>query len=396
MIERLAKDPAPIRFHLDAGNLYATKGSLAERSRIDGTIADALSRMDLDFVNPTPSDLEQQREGATPGGSAFGVPFWESFAREDVALSVLALGELPDLDSPAAEALLAAVTDHPVPRASLRVGLAVVDESYAKTLGKDERVGTYSSKTRSVVRSEDALGEDGQPCDASPDPLEVTNDPLGAWIGRLPSLDVLILSCGDTHHRNAVEVGSTLVVFAPAEGQYLGRVAVFPDGRAQEEWLSLFGPSLTDPEIAALVSDMNDDLQAIRKLQAKERDDIVKDLRWVGGDVCASCHEEEARVWDGTGHAHAMETLVDANKDFDPDCLSCHVTAWEDGYVDPLTTPELGDVQCEACHGPGREHASDPEQAMGNVADTRCLVCHTEANSPEFDSAAYHERIRHW
>ena len=89
---------------------------------------------------------------------------------------------------------------------------------------------------------------------------------------------------------------------------------------------------------------------------------------FVGSAVCADCHSEATKVFDATPHAHATDTLLhlDPPRQFDPECLSCHVTGWNpqkyfpytSGYLGTQATPHLTGNGCENCHGPGGAHAA--------------------------------------
>src|SRR5690606_37921989 len=47
---------------------------------------------------------------------------------------------------------------------------------------------------------------------------------------------------------------------------------------------------------------------------------------FAGNAVCLSCHADAAKVWEGSKHAHAYETLEHEGHGRDPDCVKCHVT----------------------------------------------------------------------
>jgi hypothetical protein len=212
----------------------------------------------------------------------------------------------------------------------------------------------------------------------------------------LPKVDVLLLSRGDTSYRAARRIHETIVAYAPAQGQYLGRLRVQPGGPVNVEWLSLYGPGLADHDVSDRIASLNLELRDIRKAEARRREPAPQNPRWAAAQACESCHRSVVESWKRSGHARAMATLVKAGRDFDPDCLRCHVTAWGDGYVDPLATPQLADVQCEACHGSGALHVQDPSHSLGATPPGLCLRCHTKENSPEFDDGRYRDRIRHW
>ncbi|KYF82372.1 hypothetical protein BE17_47015 [Sorangium cellulosum] len=84
---------------------------------------------------------------------------------------------------------------------------------------------------------------------------------------------------------------------------------------------------------------------------------------YIGIDACTNCHDEERKVFDGTAHARAYATLQQDFKEFNLDCVSCHVTGYgKPGGSTVTHNASLLNVQCEECHGPGSLHAKDPEK----------------------------------
>jgi hypothetical protein len=100
---------------------------------------------------------------------------------------------------------------------------------------------------------------------------------------------------------------------------------------------------------------------------------------FVGSKECGECHTKAYAVWKKTPHAQALDTLVhlDPPRQFDPECLSCHVTGWEPqkftpylgGYLSAEKTPLLGGNGCENCHGPGSQHVA-AERGEIKASDT--------------------------
>lgn len=113
---------------------------------------------------------------------------------------------------------------------------------------------------------------------------------------------------------------------------------------------------------------------------------------YAGIDACTSCHEDARKVWDKTRHAHAYETLTVQFKEFNLDCVSCHVTGYDRPGGSTVThVTNLKDVQCEVCHGPGSLHAKDPEKNKIPVANPKgesCTACHHPPHVHAFDAAA--------
>lgn len=157
--------------------------------------------------------------------------------------------------------------------------------------------------------------------------------------------------------------------------------------------------------------------------------------KFAGSQACADCHLAATEVYEQTTHAHAMETLVnktDPPRQYDPECISCHVTGWhpqqyfpfESGFVGLQETPHLAGNGCENCHGPAAEHvaaengeieASDEQleklraqlrlkvvdnegnmdgQVYGKVVQM-CMECHDHDNSPDFDFQEYWPHVKH-
>ena len=116
---------------------------------------------------------------------------------------------------------------------------------------------------------------------------------------------------------------------------------------------------------------------------------------YIGVEACGDCHQHEAAAdfWKTTVHAHAWKTIVDVDKQWSFDCISCHTTGYGQkggsamAHVDGLT-----DVQCEVCHGPGSLHAAKPKVVKMPVIapDQRvCKTCHTPEHSDTFSYEAY-------
>lgn len=103
------------------------------------------------------------------------------------------------------------------------------------------------------------------------------------------------------------------------------------------------------------------------------------EAHYVGGQRCIECHEEAHEFWKTTGHAKAYETLEVDFKEFNLDCVSCHVTGYEKPGGSTVTFVEnLKDVQCEECHGPGSIHVEkeDDEYITLTPEKTLCAKCH--------------------
>ena len=144
---------------------------------------------------------------------------------------------------------------------------------------------------------------------------------------------------------------------------------------------------------------------------------------FVGSKACKDCHEDSYSVWKKSGHAKAWSTLLGADppRNSDPECISCHVIGWhptkhfpyKGGFLSEKLTPQMADVGCESCHGPGEAHV---KAEMGNDKDLQlrmqkavrvtkeeaqkheeksCHNCHDLDNSPDFKFETYWPKIEH-
>jgi len=122
---------------------------------------------------------------------------------------------------------------------------------------------------------------------------------------------------------------------------------------------------------------------------------------YTGADACRDCHQTTYDKWLETPHSRAFARLEEVGKSFDPDCIACHTVGFErpGGYIDSRLTMHLIDVQCESCHGPGREHVeakgTEPTPHADWPREKICQQCHTQPHSPQFDMNSYWPRIAH-
>jgi hypothetical protein len=102
---------------------------------------------------------------------------------------------------------------------------------------------------------------------------------------------------------------------------------------------------------------------------------------FIGASECKTCHAEEFAFWLTTPHHSAYETLVRQDKQYNLDCVSCHVTGYDKPGGSTVThVGALEGMQCENCHGPGslhRESPMDKALIMPMPPQTLCAdTCH--------------------
>jgi len=121
------------------------------------------------------------------------------------------------------------------------------------------------------------------------------------------------------------------------------------------------------------------------------------DIGYVGSAACNGCHHNAYAWWRNHAHGLAYLTLQQRNKEFNLDCVGCHVTGYNEPGGSTVThnlEGALVNVGCESCHGPGASHARDPEVALvRNPPESTCLRCHNEQHSDLFDYEAYRQTL---
>jgi hypothetical protein len=204
----------------------------------------------------------------------------------------------------------------------------------------------------------------------------------------------------------------TQVAVIGHKGKYVGLVGLYRSNdkkepfrmqyqivEMSEEWETPEGKKGTQP-VVLLVEKYKQELRA-----QKMMDKLVRNLHpnqvppvnqaglkatYVGSGRCGECHPAAYKVWEGTRHAIATNTLEDKKKrpvghQYDPECMMCHTTGFKhpSGYNDlvnaaiwPAKNPDpvpvaklekhnakLRGVGCESCHGPASEHEKNPDNA---------------------------------
>ena len=117
---------------------------------------------------------------------------------------------------------------------------------------------------------------------------------------------------------------------------------------------------------------------------------------YAGIEECGFCHKAAVAFWKTTRHSEAWETLTTVGKQWNRDCIGCHVTGWaEPGGATLGANDNLREVQCEVCHGPASIHVDKdgkdrPRTIARTPAQDLCAGrCHTHEHSDTFELEAY-------
>jgi hypothetical protein len=225
-------------------------------------------------------------------------------------------------------------------------------------------------------------------------------------VQRVPGIDMVLAGDGEKLSDNQAAPPLARVVYGGTQGKRLGEVRVFLGGAGviQQVVSHLFLDRryAGEPEMEALEIAGNARINDYYRKLAEEQPAPVTGhvpaaKRYVGAERCQACHEDDYNTWEATGHQHAMKTLIDGGQEYNPLCVTCHVTGFQEGngFQNLKATPEFANVQCEACHGPAAAHLEDPSAPYGATGQPECLTCHTSDNSPEFDYPSYWESVQH-
>lgn len=110
--------------------------------------------------------------------------------------------------------------------------------------------------------------------------------------------------------------------------------------------------------------------------------------QYASAQTCAACHQGIYNTQTNTPHAQAFAGLQAIHQDTNPTCLPCHTVGYGllTGFTNALQTPQLAGVQCENCHGPAGNHASNPAfppwVPQVELAAQVCGGCHSAVLAP--------------
>ena len=287
---------------------------------------------------------------------------------------------------------------------SLQKREAALPPSYISGLLEENKVPYVSNShhyTLSITKSRNA------DVHISADPADVEKDKLNILLSDLPlselrpvkGWDVIISSSGELIE-DPVKKDGTVIVTGYQRGKKLGILTLYLDRNGmiksyRHTWQPL-GGDIKEDEAVREILNMYDSRVAML-LKEGEALRTQSETAYLGVEKCGECHQPYLESWKNTRHARAFSSLEQAGKSSDPECTKCHaVGSGEDGgFFSMATTPGLADVQCEVCHGRGKDHLTDFDKPMQRVSETVCLKCHTKEQSPDFNYKEYYKKIEH-
>ena len=247
----------------------------------------------------------------------------------------------------------------------------------------------------------------------------VNEDTQREIAGHYPEIDCIL--GGDVPQSSStVQQFNRASAFSVTDrGKVLGQIDLTKHGAAYSidgaKGIKVMGDQIAkDQAMLALIGRYKDELRDRRyELASAEGMERISGSastadEYVGEQSCISCHKNAHSVYMASQHAHAYATLVKKNSQYDPECLSCHTVGYGlySGFVDAQRTERLENVQCESCHGRGKDHiqAMQAKAGGGNlvvastlrpVTPATCIKCHDKENSENFHYATFWPKIAH-
>jgi hypothetical protein len=232
--------------------------------------------------------------------------------------------------------------------------------------------------------------------------MDRKNAPLTAQI--IEGVDMLVTTWGVQTSQMNMTIGATTIVNTGYLGRYFNQETVNFDGPKPVKVMGSLLDIPSDGQKIPAMTAILDEYKEKTKLLDEQIRKQVANSRWVGRNQCLNCHRNQYMQWVRTPHNLAYNSLVEKRQHYNPDCLKCHVTGYgeEDGFINTMQSSHLVSVQCESCHGPGRDHVSsmtlilrvgqvqaiDKSTTPKMIVQTpavMCLKCHDPDNSPAFN-----------
>lgn len=219
--------------------------------------------------------------------------------------------------------------------------------------------------------------------------IALTHQNVGRdWViaRRVQGIDIIIGGHDKQKVTDPYVADKTRIVQSGEKGQYLGQleVTIQPDGsKSYNNRLIPLGKAVPDdPSVKSMVKEYYRQVAELHRLAGQSVSQAS-----AKADACEACHSFQYGQWKASRHAAAYASLVKRGRQFDPECLECHTTRFEepDGFTMKSQQAEFVSVQCDSCHGSSVEHikARKPMEKR-KTGQEGCVRCHTADRSPAF------------
>ena len=312
-------------------------------------------------------------------------------------------------------------------KGGLKIGVvSVLGNSLIKEINNDEVITAQAAEKLQEILPILAA----EPCDRKVLIIHGTTNEMNQLLGQFADKFDFVLPSNTSAEPplQPKKIGETMIIEVGEKGRYAVAIGLFDDPVTpiRYERVPLDARYENSSVMTELMKIYQNELKktgldglGIRPIP-NER--LESQGKFVGAPSCADCHETAMTVWRKSRHSKAWQSLTETAKparDFDPECIACHVVGWnaaellpyKNGFVSEEQTPRLVSVGCESCHGPGEKHVlaeqGSNETLQENLrlsirlsvesgaAKKLCLTCHDGDNSPHFDFETYWEKIKH-
>jgi len=268
-------------------------------------------------------------------------------------------------------------------------------------------VVTHDAETSPIERVRDFFGPE-EPGEKTINILLINrfNDAIYTSIAKLGMVDCVICPAVSDEPMVVGEPGrNPLVLSAGRFGRYIGKLQIeaiqgIDDFEFSFQAIAVEEDLEPDAALISLYEDYQHLVKEANLLEEHSRFILPNGLKYAGSKSCMACHDYVYKTWGTKAHARAFATLERVGSNYDPECVVCHVVGmnYESGFITQEKTPQMKDVGCENCHGPGSEHI----KTMGMTALTKpkstCTDCHTPEHSGDYagNEDAFRKKIIHW
>jgi len=207
-------------------------------------------------------------------------------------------------------------------------------------------------------------------------------------VEEVPGIHFVVGSYGGAVTETGQLAGRTHLLYSGNQGKRIGETRVWLEGGAiGSQTTRMHFMTAAYPTSQPMLDFVNRELETSAPAAPAAAASAPAVRMYVGSDACRTCHASEHAGWSGTAHASAVATLDAEDRGGEAACLACHTTGAgrDGGFTSRGETPELAEVGCESCHGPGLVHVARPAAGFGKVSVDTCIACHDVANDPDFD-----------
>jgi hypothetical protein len=212
---------------------------------------------------------------------------------------------------------------------------------------------------------------------------------------KYPDIGLVVFRSASDIPLHAAKIGNTLLVTPGEFGKGVVRLTFSGHEFTEYQSVPLEPAYRDDPEVSQFYKTYLATVDQGTFLDQYPRHSTEP---YAGTPTCAKCHATDYKIWQHTKHAQAFADLEKAGNRKDPDCVFCHVAGLNStsGFRSRKLTPDLANVGCESCHGPGERHSKLPKRfRMTKISTEKCSSCHTPDQSPNFIALISWGKIQH-